>query len=193
MRKPRFPAPALRILALGAALTVGACHRGPQGPGAAAPAPAAKPAAPAGPTVAEQTAGMVEAPGLTKAASGARMKFSLDARPAVGQPLVVELALLPSTFAESATVGVDPSDGVSVDPAEREYSVSALEPNKIYRHSLRVTPTAPGVTDLGLTVTLRHDGVSDALKFSVPLIVADSTPASAAPATPAAPAAPQQK
>ena len=47
----------------------------------------------------------------------------------------------------------------------------ALEAGQVYRQSIKVTPTADGVLLLGLTVSLKHDDMTESRAFSVPLIV----------------------
>ncbi|MDE2306091.1 MAG: hypothetical protein KGL34_11055 [Gammaproteobacteria bacterium] len=202
MRRPRPPAPNLdrlpldsrftccRAVLLGLLAMLGGCHHSDT---AAGPAPVFqrhRSAKPGGPTVAQQTAGMVDAPSLTKALPGFQLKFDLQARPTPHAPLTLDLAIVPSGFAELAAVDVEPPAEVQLAPADRQYTVSALEPQTVYRHSVNLTPIASGMVMIGVNVAVRHDGVIDTLKFAIPLMIggpgAKVPPPSSAAATPVA-------
>ena len=65
-----------------------------------APAPVKR-----GPTPEELTAGMVEAVTVGKSTLPVLVKFDLPARPVVGQPLEVIVAVMPQVAAEDACAG----------------------------------------------------------------------------------------
>jgi hypothetical protein len=46
-----------------------------------------------------------------------------------------------------------------------------LEAGQVYRQSVKVTPTADGVLVLNLTVSMKHDDLTETRGFSIPLIV----------------------
>ncbi|HEY2144954.1 MAG TPA: hypothetical protein VGH12_02710 [Steroidobacteraceae bacterium] len=158
-------------LLLGAAMTLGACNR--DSGSTPAPAPPIKPTAPVvqkrGPTAAEQTAGMVEAAVQGKSQAPVLLKFDLAQRPKVGQPLEINLAVIPQVDANPATIQVKGGDDVSVAGAG-QFDIAAAEAGAVYRQSVNVTPTAEGVLLVGVSVSLKHDEVTDVTAFSIPII-----------------------
>ena len=174
----------LRIIILLAIAALAACHRQSGG----APAVPAKPKAGAraapqaehGQSPQELTAGMVEAVVQGKSQAPVNLKFDLLQRPVEGQPLEVAIALLPQIAARSATVSVTGSDGLKLDPGEDRFEFPGIEAAKVYRHSIKVTPAADGVSVLTLSVSLQHDQTSDSRDFAVPILVEKAPAASAA-------------
>jgi hypothetical protein len=162
-----------------------ACHRDPGG----APAAPAKPKtggqaaapSPRGPNPQQLTTGMVEAVAQGKASAPIDVKFDLLERPLQGQPFDIEIALLPQTSAESATVAVSASDGLKIDPSEEQFEFPAVEPLQVYRHSITVTPDSEGFYLLTLSVSLQHEHTSDSRVFSVPILVGNAGGAGSAP------------
>jgi hypothetical protein len=171
----------LRVILLLAIAGAAACHRDP-GSARAAPAkpkPGVQAAAPSEGSNPQQLTDMVEAVAQGKAQAPIELKFDLLARPVRGQPLEVAIALLPQTAARSATVAVTGSDGLKIDPGERQFEFPAIEAAQVYRHSIKVTPTAEGFYLLTLSVSLQHEQTSESRVFSVPILVgsASDTPA----------------
>jgi hypothetical protein len=172
----------LRVIIVLAIACSAACHRD-QGNAPAAPVkPKAGVHADApsqGPNSQQSTAEMVAAVAQGKAQAPIELKFDLLARPVQGQPLEVAIALLPQTAARSATVAVTGSDGLKIDPGERQFEFPAIEAAQVYRHSIKVTPTAEGFYLLTLSVSLQHEQTSESRVFSVPILVgsASDTPA----------------
>jgi hypothetical protein len=161
-----------RVLILVTVAATGACHRQSDAPVAAAPAPslAAPVALKKGPTAQELTKGMVEAATQGKSQLAVQLKFELPHRPTLGQPLDVDIAVIPQIDAGGADIHVSGGDGLTVasrDPIE----LQALEAGQVYRQSLQVTPTVDGVLLLGLTVSMKHDEMTESRVFSIPLIV----------------------
>jgi len=162
-----------QLLLLFAAASLSACHK--DGGGAGAPAPQLKPDAPVapkqGPTAAERTAGMVQAPAQGKSALPVELKFELTKRPKVGQALDINLVLMPQIDASPAVIRVTGGDGLTVLPeAAAEFNIPAAAAGEIYRHTVSVTPDAEGVLLLGVSVSLKHDENTDLKAFSVPII-----------------------
>src|SRR5271155_5410204 len=107
-----------RVLVLCAVAATGACHRdsdpGPQpkpAPRIAAPPPVRK-----GPSVAELTAGMVEAAVQGKSLVPVLLKFELAQKPTVGQTLDVNLAIVPQIDAAAAQIQVGGGGGNTPRP-----------------------------------------------------------------------------
>jgi hypothetical protein len=171
------------IILLAIAASAG-CHR----ESGTAPAVHAKPktgirsAVPSdhGPSAQELTAGMVEAVAQGKSQVPITLKFDLLERPVEGQPLEVAIALLPQIAARSAKVSVVASDGLKLEPGGEQFEVTGIEAAQVYRHSIKVTPAADGLSLLTLSVSLQQDLASDARTFSVPILVAGTAQPAAA-------------
>jgi hypothetical protein len=144
---------------------------------------AAPVAAQRGPTVEELTAGMVEASTQGKSQAPVGLKFDVLRRPVRGEPLEISIALLPREPAGPATVEVSGPESLQVPAGESKFEFASVEPEQVYRRSIRLTPTAEGVFLLTLTVNLKHDQLADTRVFSLPVIVGATAP----PTPPASP------
>ena len=174
-----------RVLMLWVVAALIACHHDsgqPQKPNTAAKAHAPV-AAPRASKPGEMTTGMVEAASQGKSQLPVSIKFDLLQRPTVGQPLDIDLALVPQVAAGAARIEVASADVLQVADGDSKIEVPALDANQVYRHSITLTPLAEGVLLLNLNVTLKREELSDSRIFSVPIIVAPA-PAGAAPAAP---------
>lgn len=162
-----------RLLIICAAAAITACHGDSGAPAAPAPAPhISTPAlAKKGPTAAELTVGMVEAAAQGKSQLPVQLKFDLPQRPSVGQVLDVTIAVMPQIDAGAASIEVTGGDGLTVAPGATPIDLPAVEAGQVYRQSVKVTPTADGVLLLGLTVSVKHDEMTESRAFSIPLIV----------------------
>jgi hypothetical protein len=163
--------------------------------GSSSPKSAVRHAAPVasqrGPTVAELTAGMVEATTQGKSQAPVGLKFDLLKRPVQGEPLEIAIALLPREPAGLATVEVSGPESLQVPAGENKFEFASVEPEQVYRRSIRLTPTAEGVFLLTLTVNLKHDQLADTRVFTVPVIVGTpAAPASSGNPPPTPPASP---
>jgi hypothetical protein len=154
-----------------AAIALSACHKD------SGTAPAVAPAIPKmpvmqrrGPSVAEQTAGMVEAAVQGKSQAPVQLKFDLAQRPKVGQSLEISLALIPQVDASPATVQVSGGDDVTVAAGASTFDIATAEAGQVYRQSVNVTPTAEGVLLVAVSVSLKHDEITDVKAFSIPII-----------------------
>jgi len=159
--------------ALFAALSLAGCSRDANAPAASSATPRIKSTAAAkkGPSAEELTAGMPSAPSLGKAVLPVNVKFELGDRPKIGQLLEINLALVPQIAGGPATVQVSGADGLDATLSDNQYEIAEVEPGEVYRHTLRMTPTADGVLLVNLTVSLKHDELSDSQVFTVPVIV----------------------
>jgi hypothetical protein len=142
-----------------------ACHRNSDPP---PPAPVARVVAPVavkkGPSAADQTRGMVEAASQGKSQLPVQLKFELGQRPSVGQTLDVNVAILP----DIVVVG---GEGLTIAPGASQFELGAVEVGGVYRQVVKVSPAAAGVLLLNLTVSLKHDEMTESRAFSIPLIV----------------------
>ena len=140
------------------------------------PTPAPKPrisvpvVAKKGPSAAELTVGMVEAASQGKSQLPVLLKFDLKQRPTSGQPLDIDIALVPQIDAGAADIQVTGGEGLTVASGTNQIDLPAVEAGQVYRQSVKVTPTADGVLLLSLTVSLKHDEMMESRAFSIPLI-----------------------
>jgi hypothetical protein len=160
-------------------LLCAACSSGNPTPSllASKPAPARKnpvPEVKRGPTAEEQTAGMVLAAASGNSDVPVRLKFDLPHRPKIGQPLEVEIALLPQVPAQMAEIDASVSNGLELRTQDARELVADVRADAVYRHSIELTPTAPGVLFLSLDVTLKHDEITETRSFTIPVILEET-------------------
>lgn len=161
----------IAVAGISFSLLLSACQKD-QGPAAAtSSAPKFKQSAAAqkGPSVDELTAGMVSATALGKSSLPLDLKFELAAHPAQGESLEVNLAMLPEVSGGPMDVQLTGTDGFKADTAP--FELAQVDSGEVYRHTVKVTPGAPGLLLLGVTVTVKHDDASDTKVFSIPIIV----------------------
>jgi hypothetical protein len=130
-----------------------------------------------GPTVAEQTVGMVAAVTLGKSNVPVTLKYEFDAKPRVGAPLDINLAVLPQVPADGGKVAVTAAEGFEPLPPDAATALDPMVPDEVYKRSVRVTPAKAGVLLLALGVDLTHDEITETREFTVPVLVEDPPPA----------------
>ena len=64
-----------------------------------------------------------------------------------------------------------PTVTLTVAPGAKQVDLPAMEVGQVYRQTVTVTAATDGVLLLGLTVSLKHDDLTDSRAFSIPLIV----------------------
>ena len=162
-----------RVLTLCTVGALGGCHQ--DSGNSTQPKPAPHVQAPVtvkkGPSAEDLTAGMVEAATQGKSQLPVKVKFGLTHRPTLGQPLDIDIAVLPQIDASGAELQVTGGDGLSIAPESIQAELAAVETGQVYRRVVKVTPSVDGVLLLGLTILLKHDEVTDSRAFSIPLIV----------------------
>jgi hypothetical protein len=159
-----------RVLMLCAVAAIGACHRESDTEPQPKPAPhiAAAPPVRKGPSVAELTAGMVEAAIQGKTQVPVLLKFDIAQKPIVGQTFDINLAVVPQIDASAAQIQVVGGDGLSVTAGTLD--LPAVEAGQVYRQTVKVSPTTEGVLLLNLTLSLKHDEITESQAFSIPII-----------------------
>ena len=130
-----------------------------------------------GPSVAEQTLGMVLAASPARSEPIAELKFELRSRPVGGRPLVVDLALLPQMEAGLATIDLKGGDGLAVADGDAAVSFADVIRNNVYRKSVTVTPAADGMFYLNATAPLKGADFSEVRDFTIPIIAVPAVPA----------------
>ena len=159
-----------RLLLLCTLAAAGACHRDsappPPPPSVTVPVPVKQ-----GPSAEMLTAGMVEAASQGKSQLPVKLKFELQERPTLGHLLAIDIAVLPQIDGKPAGIQVAGGDGLTLPPGANQLDLPALESGQVYRQNLKVTPTTDGVLVLNLTVSMKHDDLTETRAFSIPLIV----------------------
>jgi hypothetical protein len=162
-----------RVLTLCTVGVLSACHQdsGNSTQPQAAPHVQAPVTVKKGPSAEELTAGMVEAATQGKSQLPVKLKFGLKQRPMLGQPLDIDIAVMPQIDAGAADILVTGGDGLTVAPGSNQFDLAAVETGRVYRQIVKVTPALDGVLLLGLSITFKHDETTDSRAFSIPLIV----------------------
>jgi hypothetical protein len=125
---------------------------------------------------------MVTAVSSARSTTPINMKFALSARPVVGTPVTVTVALIPA-----ADVGINhihasfqPGDGLQLT-ADRVLDVNSPEQGQLIEQQLSVVPQQAGVLLLNATVLVDTDGGSIARGYTIPVIAGDNTSSSPSP------------
>jgi hypothetical protein len=161
------------VLLFSAAALLGACNNNSGSPTDARSSARVKAAAPAnaGPTVAQLTSGMVMAAVQGKSPLPVDLKFELLQRPIVGQALDINLALIPHVDAGPVSIQLSGTEGFTLNQGSAQFDLPAVQAEQVYRETANLTPNAEGVLVLAVTVSAKHEEVSDIKVFSIPLIV----------------------
>jgi len=119
---------------------------------------------------------MVTAVSSARSTTPINMKFALSARPVVGTPVTLTVALIPAP-----DVGINhihasfqPGDGLQL-PADRVLDVNGPEAGQLIEQQLSVVPQQAGVLLLNATVLVDMDDGSLARGYTIPVIAADNT------------------
>jgi hypothetical protein len=124
-----------------------------------------------------------------------QVKFELRDRPGIGQPVDVDLAIVPMSASVDRVSGkVEGEDGLDlIEGGEIAASDRPVEGVPI-RHSIKVLPRREGIFTVRAVLTVDASGVSTTESYSLPVIASTATaedpptPATAPAAAPAAPA-----
>jgi hypothetical protein len=110
------------------------------------------------------------------------MRFALSARPVIGTPLTVRLALVTATDVAISHIraSFQPGDGLQLQ-AERNLDISDPGAGAVIEQELSVVPQQAGVLSLNATVVVDTDGGSLARSYSIPLIAGDNSAPARAP------------
>jgi len=154
-----------------------ACGKDPKtAPAGSGPATAATKQSddPEGPTVADaekQTADMIHGVSPGKPTAPVDLKFSLEAKPGVGAPLAIDLAVIATGPSDSLTLSVQGGDGLEVDASTSLATFPKSPLGALYRHQLKVTPRAEGAFFVDVVVTAAVPGGPQSRSFAIPILV----------------------
>jgi len=137
-------------------------------PAAVAPAPAATPPAE------DPTVRMARAVGSGKPGSAVEIRYEFLAKPTVGEPIELEIALVPSIGVDSLDAKVSGMDGITLaGPLTARFE--GVEAGKPYMHKVSVLPERSGVYYVTVAVSTEIGGQSLARTFSIPFVVGHVT------------------
>ena len=168
-----------------AAVVLCGCSSG-ESPGA--PAGSARPA-PAAPRKPQPAAGLVSPDMVGAAATGSgsaavQVKFELKGRPAVAQPLDIDLAIVPSTGSfdrisgrVEVGEGLELAAGREIPPTDRPVQGVPI------LHSIRVLPKKDGIFTVNAVLSLESATQTSSQTFSIPVIVGSGLKEPAKPST----------
>jgi hypothetical protein len=176
-------------LALALTIAVGGCGKkdaaGASGTPAKAPGAVRKIVSPAD----SLSPYMVAAVAGAKSGAGVpvQVKFELAAQPQVGDPLDIDLVILPAADTLERVAGsVQGEDGLDVVSGGSIASTEKPAPGTPIHHAVRVLPKREGIFVLTAVVSADSAGQSASQSFSIPVIAGNGL-AEVAPATAPAP------
>ena len=163
------------------------------GCGSGDPGTAAAPGKPNPAAVRKALPGSAISPNMVGAVNGARtgsatvqLKFELLERPSVGQPLDMDLVIVPTANIDriygriEASDGLQLADGAQIAPTDRPMERMPI------KHSLKLQPGKDGIFTLTAVISMETGGQTSTQAFSIPIIVGagiPDLPATPAPAT----------
>ena len=148
-------------------------------PPATKPAAAASSAAPARANATAEpaedpTAGMARAVGNGKPGAAVDIRYDFSAKPAVGEPTELQIALIPSAGVDSMDATIAGMDGITLaGPLTARFE--AVEGGKPYIHTVSVLPDRSGVYYVTVSVTTQIGGQGLGRTFSIPFVVGHVT------------------
>jgi hypothetical protein len=137
-------------------------------PDAAAPAP--KPAAQQAAVPSDPLARMARAVGNGKPGAAADIRYDFSAKPAVGTPIELQIAVIPHAGVDSMEVTVIGMDGVTLS-GTLSTTFSEVEPSKPYQHKVSVLPDRAGVFYLSVVVSTQIGNSNLSRTYSIPFSV----------------------
>jgi hypothetical protein len=137
--------------------------------------------APAGEPATRALGDMVAAVSASKAGPPVEVKFDLRQRPEVGQPLDVDIALVPVSAAiEHLYARFQTGDGLTLVEGGEVATVEKPAQGVPIRHTVRIIPKRDGIFTLSATVGVDSENDSVSRTFSIPVIAGEGLPELAA-------------
>jgi hypothetical protein len=120
-------------------------------------------------------AGMARAVGNGKPGASVDIKYEFQAKPEVGKPVQLDIALIPSSGVSAMDVVVAGMEGVSLTGTLTQTftDVKAGEP---YKHQLTVLPQTTGVFYVTVTATTHIGSATMGRTFNIPFVVGTVLP-----------------
>jgi hypothetical protein len=120
---------------------------------------------------------MVAAVSLSKTGPPVELKFELRQRPQVGQPLDVDIAVLPvSADIDSLYARFQAGEGLDLVAGSNLPGVDKPAQGVPIRHTVRIIPKRDGIFTLSATVGVNSAKDSVSRTFSIPVIAGEGLP-----------------
>ncbi len=125
---------------------------------------------------ADPTAALVSAVGPRDPSGLISVKFRIEARPVVGTPVKIEVALIPAANAQINRIHGSflAGSGLALQ-SERTFDVPTVQAGVTLYRELTVVPQQTGVLSLSTTILIEQETGSQARTYSIPLIATDSS------------------
>jgi hypothetical protein len=164
----------LRVLlfATAAACLLSACNSEPEADLTVTPEPGAAARAAAAAKAKDPVATMARAVGNGKPGAAVEIRYDFVAKPALGKPVEVDVALIPSAGVESMDATVSGMDGI-VLAGNLTAEFNEVEAGKPYEHSFSLLAERAGVFYITVSVNTKIGGSTLGRTFSIPLSVGD--------------------
>ena len=131
----------------------------------ASPKPVARPAD-------DATAQMARAVGSGKPGAAVDIRYDFKGKPAVGTPMDLEIAIIPSVGVDAMDAKISGMDGVGVTGAQM-LNFAEVDSGKAYTHRVTLLPERAGVFYVTVTVTTQIGNSSLGRTYSIPFVVGD--------------------
>lgn len=160
----------IRLIALATTALLAACDSEPA-PEAVATTPTPAPVV-AKPAVApnDPTAKMARAVGNGKPGAAVDIRYEILARPEVGKPVEVDVALLPGPGVDSMEVTFGGMDGITL-AGSLQASFPSVKAGESYKHTLSLLPDRNGVFYITVAVNAVMGEITMGRTFSLPFAV----------------------
>jgi hypothetical protein len=139
-------------------------------------------------------ANIVSAVGSGKASGDIELKFDLRGRPVAGEPVDIDLAVIPTQDLDRLYAMFQPGEGLELTKGGKLEEISHPPVGVAISHTLTIVPQRDGVFYVSAVVLADSATESVTRSYSIPLIAGAGVSATAAPETSppaaAAPAAP---
>jgi hypothetical protein len=115
-------------------------------------------------------AGMVSAVSSSKPTNDLQLKFELRNRPVVGQPVDIDLALIPGQDLERIYATFQGSDGLEVTAGAKTDEIKRPPVGVPITYTVTIVPQREGVFSVSAAILADSSGSSVTRTFSVPVI-----------------------
>lgn len=160
----------IRFIALCAAAVLAACDSEPAPGVEATPLPARTAPAKASVTASDPTAKMARAVGNGKPGAAVDIRYEILARPEVGKPVEVDVALLPGPGVDSMEVTFSGMEGITL-AGTLVANFPSVKAGETYKHTLSLLPDRNGVFYITVSVNTSIGGATLGRNFSLPFAV----------------------
>lgn len=160
----------IRLIALAAATVLAACNSEPNPAVETTPLPASKAPAKAPVAAADPAAKMARAVGNGKPGAAVDIRYEILARPEVGKPVEVDVALLPGPGVDAMEVTFSGMEGITL-AGSLVANFPSVKAGETYKHTLSLLPDRNGVFYITVSVNTSMGEATLGRNFSLPFVV----------------------